>query len=134
MFRLRTSSRRARRLATVIAVVGTGACGPLHRQQAADHPQPAIVIFKNESLDQAEVYAISPGGGVRRIGTVFGGRTDTLIVPADLTVPRGPVNIVARIFSQSRSPATGPVSMYGGMLYLVGLRNDERILSVVNGQ
>lgn len=127
------SSRRMQRLATAIAVVAAGACGSFHHTPI-DNQGPALVIFTNESLDQADVYAISPGGGARRIGTVFAGRSDTLVVPADLTVPRGPVTIVARLMTRSRAPSTGPVSMYPGELYLVGLRNDEKILSVVNGQ
>src|SRR5207247_5747024 len=69
--------RRAAFLA-LVGLAGPGACGPFHRGTSAS----AAIIFKNESLDQADVYASGPDGNPVRIGTVFAGATDTLRVPA----------------------------------------------------
>lgn len=87
-----------------------------------------MVIFVNESLDQADVYALASGMDARRIGTVMAGRTDTLTVPVDVTT-RGTVNIVARIFASNRAASTGQVSVYPGQVYQVRLPQDEKLLS-----
>src|SRR5437762_12138333 len=69
------------RIAVLAAVVIPAiACGPFHR----GGPPDAVVVFKNEATDQADVYALGPGGEPTRIGTVFAGRTDTLRVPTSV--------------------------------------------------
>src|SRR5690348_1180916 len=60
--------RRASRAGVLIAAMASlGACGPLHRGNGPT--QTATVIFSNESIDQADVYAVVSGSQAVRIGT-----------------------------------------------------------------
>jgi hypothetical protein len=90
-----------------------------------------MIVFSNQSLDQADVYAISSSGGQTRIGTVMAGRTDTLRLPAGAVGGDNSANIVARILASSRTPSTGPVTLNPGDRVQVTLGTDERILSVL---
>jgi hypothetical protein len=119
--------RRLRRLApAVLMLAAVAACGPVRRGAG---PAPAVIYFTNESLDQAAVYIAAPGLNFRRIGTVFGGRTDTLTVPTDLATRGGTLNIVARLLARSEVPQTGPVSIRSGEQYQVRLPPDASLLS-----
>ena len=122
-------SRCLRRLApgvlTLVVLVGAAACGPFRRGAG---PQPAALIFTNQSLDQATVYVVGPGVDFSRLGTVFAGQTDTLTVLAGVAL-RGPVNIVARLLARSDVPQTGPVSIRPGAQYEVTLPLHSRLIS-----
>ncbi|MDQ2668649.1 MAG: hypothetical protein M3Z05_22025 [Gemmatimonadota bacterium] len=75
-----------------------GACT---RNQVAAEPgnEPAAVVFSNESLTQADLFAVVSGGGeARRLGTVMAGRTETLRLSADLAL-RGNISLVARLLN-----------------------------------
>jgi len=120
------TSRRLFQLVTLGAAVASAACGPLRRG-----PTPARIIFSNQSLDQADVYAVSSAGGQTRIGTVMPGRTDTLRVPTAALGGDNSTNIVARILARSRTPSTGMLTLNPGDLMQVTLSSDERILSVL---
>lgn len=112
----------------VLIVAAVTACGPFRRGAGAGRP-PAALIFTNESLEQASVYITAQGLGARRIGTVMAGRTDTLVVPAELAMRGGTLNIVARLLASSRAPRTGPVSIIPGEQYEVRLPLDARLMS-----
>ena len=116
-----------RRLAPIVLVLASAvACTSFRRGP----PQPpTVVYFTNESLDQASVYVVGPGVDFRRIGTVFGGRTDTLIVPYDLATRGGTVNIVARLLARTDVPQTGPVSIRPGGQYQVRLPINSNLMS-----
>lgn len=101
------------------------ACTPLKKGTA---PEPALIVFHNDGIDQAAVYIAVSGVEFRRIGTVMPGRVDTLTVPRDLT-NRGNVNIVARILARASAPQTGPVSIMAGEVYEVRLPSDQKFLS-----
>jgi hypothetical protein len=121
-------SRSLRRLAPgvlILVILAAAACGPLRRRAG---PQPAALIFTNQSLDQASVYIVGPGVDFRRLGTVFAGQTDTLSVPAHVAV-RGPLNIVARLLARSDVPQTGPVSIRPGAQYQVRLPLSSSLIS-----
>ena len=109
--------------ALVALVVG---CGRFVR--GSGEP-PARIVFVNESIDQATVYAVAPGSEFRRIGTVIPGRSDTLTVPSDMVRRAGTLNIVARLLARSDMAQTGAVSMRPGELYEVRLAPNSRILS-----
>ena len=125
------SAWRLRRLAGAVILVAFAACGRFHPFGGSG---PAAVIFSNQSLDQADVYAVVQGQSAVRIGTVMAGRTDTLTVPSDVTAPGAQVNIVARILARSIAPSTGAVSIYPGQSYTVTLSSDEKILSFLPAQ
>ncbi|WP_148306174.1 hypothetical protein [Gemmatirosa kalamazoonensis] len=89
------------------------------------------MIFTNQSLDQADVYAVSSSGAQTRIGTVMPGRTDTLHVRQGAVGGDNQANIVARILARSRTPSSGLVTLSPGDRVQVTLSSDERILSVL---
>ncbi|HEY7237268.1 MAG TPA: hypothetical protein VH539_24140 [Gemmatimonadaceae bacterium] len=91
----------------------------------------AVVVFRNDSPDQADVYAIGSGGDPMRIGTVFAGRTETLRVPATITGGGYRVNVLARLFPGGRVIASGAFSLGPGDSMTVRLTADEKILSVL---
>jgi hypothetical protein len=113
-----------RRFAPALLIAVAAGCGPLRRGSG---PLPAVLFFTNETLTQAQVYVVA-AGHARRIGTVMAGRTDTLVVPAELA-ERGTLNIVARLLARSARPQTGPVSIRAGEQYQVRLPADGRLLS-----
>ena len=116
--------------ATAIAAVTVAACGTLHR--GSGEP-PALLYFTNESLDQADVYAVSSGGASIRIGTVSGGRTDTLTVPRDVVARNDNVNLVARLLARSARPSSGPIPIHPGEHLAVRLPIDQKMLVVLPG-
>jgi len=102
-------------------------CGPFRRSNQPD----AVVVFHNQSIDQADVYALGSGGDPLRIGTVFGGRTETLRVPASVLGGGNRANVIARIFPTGRVVATGAFTLAPGEPMDVTLTSDEKVLSVL---
>ena len=103
--------RRARLL--VVASASLLAACSLNRPMEESGFQPVAVVFANESLQQADVFAVVSGGGeARRLGTVMAGRTETLRVGADLAI-RGSVSLVARL-QNGRTLSTGVVPLHPG--------------------
>ena len=101
--------------------------GNIAESEAAE---PTTLEFKNESLAQADVYVAASGSGARRIGTVFAGRTETLVVPRDLAV-RGTITVIARLLARSRTPSTGSFAIGPGDKLSIRLPMDERSLYVL---
>lgn len=122
---MRIQIRRA--AVAVAAALTLAGCGPFHR---GNQPE-SVIVFRNQSLDQADVYAIGAGGDPIRIGTVFAGRTETLRVPTSVTGASSRVNVVARIFASGRLVVTGPFTLMPGDSMDVTLTSDEKILSVL---
>ena len=121
---------RARHLALALAVagtLGTTACG---RFMHSGEPT-AQVIFVNESLDQADVYAVLNGSQSQRIGTVFAGRTETLDIPTNIISAGGTVSIVARLLAHTYAPSTGPLTLNPGDRIRITLPSNGRSLSVL---
>ena len=117
-----------RRIAVLAAVaISTVACGPFRR----GGPPDPVVLFTNESPDQADVYAIGSGGAAARIGTIFAGRSEPLRVPPSVTGGANRINIVARIFPGMRAVVSGPFTLSPGDTMRVGLSADEKLLSVL---
>lgn len=116
-----------RGLALAVALVVSGACGPFHRSPELD----SVVIFHNQSVDQADVYALGPGGDPTRIGTVFAGKTETLRVNQSIIGAANRVNVIARIFPSGRVVSSGPFTLGPGDSMDVTLSSDERLLSVL---
>ena len=124
--------RRAARAGFLIAAVaGLGACASLHR--GGGPAQTATLVFSNESIDQADVYAVVSGSQAVRIGTVFAGRTESLKVPGDVAGRGLNVNIVARLLARRFTPSTGPLAINPGDTYEIRLPPDQRQLVVMPG-
>jgi hypothetical protein len=91
----------------------------------------ALIAFHNESLDQADVYAVAPGSEFQRIGTVFPGRVDTLRVRSSMLATGSGVNIVARLLARSNTPSSGNIPLHSGDMYDVTLTTDGRTLNAL---
>jgi len=115
--------------AAAALTITAAACGPFHHGGPA--LPDAVVIFNNQSMDQADVYAVGTGGQPVRIGTVFSGRSEMLKVPAGSTGGGNSVDIIARIFASSRAPRSGPIALSPGDTVLVTLPVDEKMLTVL---
>lgn len=133
-------SRRLLRAASVglfaVALLGTGAsCSRVQPGEELIEPAgPTQIVFINESLEQANVYAVVSGAESIRIGTVMPGRTETLDLPQQMVDRAGTVNIVARLLARTYTPQTGPVSIGRGERLQVRLPMDGRILSILPAQ
>ena len=117
---------RTLRVTALAAAIGLGACGPLHRGGTPD----PVVVFVNDSPDQADVYAVS-GGSPVRIGTVPSGRRETLRVPQSILGGSHSIEIVARIFASNRAVRSGQITLDPGDSIDVRLQADEKLLSVL---
>ena len=122
---------RAGIVASAVALAAMAGCGPF-RHNSSGQP-PALLYFTNESLDQADVFAVTSGNQRTRIGTVFAGRTDTMTVPRDIALRGENVNIVARLLARSAAPSSGPIPIRPGDHLLVRLPADQKILVVLPG-
>jgi hypothetical protein len=122
---------RAAIAASALALAGAAACGPIHRSNSSQPP--ALLYFTNESLDQADVFAVTSGSQRIRIGTVFAGRTDTLTVPREVAARGDNVNLVVRLLARSATPASGPVPIRPGDHLVVRLPSDQKLLVVLPG-
>ena len=125
MFQLRHLS-----LALASASLVTGASCSRFMHHGADQPA-TQVIFVNQSLDQADVFAVMDAGQPIRIGTVFAGRTDTLTVPTDVVNRGGNVSIAARLLAHSYVPRTGPLVLSPGQVLQVTLPSNANTLTVL---
>ena len=120
--------RRPSVLLAFAAAAGAAGCGP---RRAGPAEPPAVVIFRNQSLAEAAVYAVPRGGVQSRIGTVQSGRTDTLILRGSAAGSGGAVAIVARMLASQGAPSTGPLTLLAGDTVVVTLPPDGRTLTVL---
>ena len=105
----------AARSARLLLLTTAGLLGACSRNQMAAEPgnEPAAVVFSNESLTQADLFAVVSGGGdARKLGTVMAGRTETLRLSADLAL-RGNLSLVARLLNGG-TLSTGVVPVHPG--------------------
>jgi hypothetical protein len=134
MFTRHSLQRGMRPLLLAAALVLPGACSRNHPDQAGQGDEnnngPATVVFSNESLQQADLFAVLPGNLVRKLGTVMAGRTEELTVPADIVRRSGNLNLVVRMLARSNTPGSGPVALHAGDRLSVRLPIDGRSLFV----
>jgi hypothetical protein len=126
---IRTNVRARGRLSLALfaaLIAAPAACGPFHRGSSPE----AQIVFVNESIDQADVYAAGPDGNAIRIGTVFGGRTETLRVPSSIVSQGGTISLTARILADG-SVGSGAFTLNSGDTMRVRLPPDKRSLVVL---
>ncbi len=129
---MRSSIRKYTRLAAAgLGIAAAAACshtgsGELGGELGRFNQGDALVIFDNQSLDQADVYAVTSGSDLTRIGTVFPGRSDTLRVPASMVANGSGVNIVSRLLAHSYAPSSGILALHPGDIFSVRLSTDGR--------
>jgi hypothetical protein len=112
----------------------TVSCGRARTNDTAPDTGPIVIVFHNESLDQADVFAVRQASGALRLGTVMAGHTDTLTIQRGTIPPGATVDFVARLLSRSRTPHSGPVAVQPGQRLSVTLPTTENILAVLPGQ
>jgi hypothetical protein len=123
------SGRRAIAAACVVGLAGAAACG--HFGMGSGGASDGLIVFHNESIDQADVFVVAPGTSFERIGTVFPGRTDTLRVRASILATGSGVNVVARLLARSNTPSTGSIPLHSGDMFDVRLTSDGRTLTAL---
>jgi hypothetical protein len=114
--------RRTLRCLPLAVALGTlgmaAACSRAGRADPAAPAEPSpgapVITFTNQGLDQVQVYAVRPGGDLRRLTTVASGRSETLTLPRDLTFSAGPVTIIAVPLASNRAASTGPITIRPG--------------------
>lgn len=116
-------------LPLALAATVSAGCGAARKGGGPALPT-AQVVFVNQALTQADVFAVAQGGAPFRIGTVPSGRQELLRVPASI-VTTGTVNFVARLLADGRAPSTGPVTLRPGDRLQVTLSANPPILSVL---
>ena len=124
--------RHRRALVCWVVLAVTAACARSRRTDARATAEPVIIVFRNESLDQADVFAVRPSGaGSVRLGTVMAGSTETLKIPPG-SVPAGSgVDFVARLRIHSRTLHSGPVTVSPGDRFTITLPSTENSLAVL---
>ena len=122
---------RHRPAAAALAVVLAVACGG--RRGAVVPEEPAVVVFENQSLFEATVFATARGGVPRRVGIVAPNRTETLAIRGDVLAAGGAggLSISVRLLADRRMPTTGPLTVRPGDRFRVTLPTAANILSVV---
>jgi hypothetical protein len=131
MFTRNSLKRGMRPLLLAAALVLPAACSRNHPGEGEDiNNGPATVVFSNESLQQADLFAVLPGNQTRKLGTVMAGRTEELTVPADIVRRSGNLNLVVRMLARSNTPGSGPVALHAGDRLSVRLPIDGKSLFV----
>ena len=122
---------RHRPAVAAVAVVLAAACGG--RRGTVVPEEPAVVVFENQSLFEATVFATARGGVPRRVGIVAPNRTDTLAIRGDVLAAGGAggLSISVRLLADRRTPTTGPVTVRPGDRFRVTLPTAANVLSVV---
>ena len=122
---------RHRPAVAALAVVLAVACGG--RRGAVVPEEPAVVVFENQSLFEATVFATARGGVPRRVGIVAPNRTETLAIRGDVLAAGGAggLSISVRLLADRRMPTTGPLTVRPGDRFRVTLPTAANILSVV---
>jgi len=113
-------------------VATTGACSVFKAR--GPKPPPTYITFNNQSIDQADVYATSPGTGLVRIGTVAGGRSELLTLSPSLVSGGRTLNFVARRLATTRIIQTGDVPITPGDSYEITLPSSGNTLTVLPGR
>src|SRR5437868_7697543 len=80
-----------------VALAATASCGGLRSGSATPDSGPTTVVFQNESLEQADLFAVRRSSGALRLGTIMAGRTDTLQIQGGTIAPGETVDFVARL-------------------------------------
>ena len=122
--------RGLRPLLLAILLLSPAACSR-NRPVGIDPNQGATIVFANESLSQAELFAVMPGVGSRKLGTIMAGRTEEIAVPPELVRRGGGLNLVARLLARSNTPGSGPITLLPGDRLSVRLPIDGRSLYVL---
>ena len=123
-------TRHGSRSLALAVVVLCAACSRNRPETEESLAEPVQIVFDNQSLDQADLFAVMSGGGeARRLGTVMSGRTETLRMGADLAV-RGGVSLVARRLNGG-SLSTGIVAVHPGDTLHIQLPLNPRLLLVL---
>jgi hypothetical protein len=121
-----------RRLALFAALAAAAACARRsgERTDILDAPPP-VIFFDNQSLYQANVYAVTSSGSQQRIGTVQGGRREALRLRTSAMGGDRNIYIAARLLARGRTPTSGRFGLQPGDTVEVVLSSDTQALAVL---
>ena len=95
----------------------------------------ATLVFVNESLERAQVFAVARAVSQEDLGIVMQGERQTFLIPARILRQGGQsVTIVVRTPSRSRSLSAGPVVLSGGEVVQVTLPIGANNLIIETGR
>lgn len=117
-----------------LALAATASCGGMRSGSATPDSGPTVIVFQNQSLEQADLFAVRRSAGALRVGTVMAGRTDTLVIQRGELAPGETVNFVARLLAGTHTPRSGPVAVSPGEVLNITLPQSENLLAVLPGQ
>lgn len=129
MSRPLVTPRRRRAALVLVPAALLAACGPMRR--GGRNEPAATIVFSNQSLTQAAVYAAPRGGMQVRIGTVPPGRTESLRLYEGSLGGAGAVAIVVRLLGVDLPVSTGALNINRGDRLAVTLTSDGRQLMVL---
>lgn len=116
------------KLVTVMSAAVLGACATAGSGvHGGDRTR---IVFTNEADESATLFAVLQSGAEIRMGTILGGVTDTLRVPA-LAVDRGHIEFVARLRTRGVTQNSGPVALRAGQWVAMRLHYEGRMLVVL---
>lgn len=113
------------------ATVTTDESGGEVAADVGDVSRAPAIVFVNQSLHQADVYALTRAGSRVRLGTVQSGRTDTLQLNSAALPSGGTVIIAADLLAVRATPTTGEISINPGEWLSVTLPATANILNVL---
>ena len=123
-------SHPLRRLALAAAFLLAAACASRGNGSAGGGAD-LYVLFGNNTIHQASVYAITAGGTTTRVGTVFAGRRERLRLPATVLAGTRTIEFEARMLSKEGTPRSGQITFAPGDSLEVSLSSDGLMLSVL---
>ena len=121
-------------LAALLASAGGATACSIFRSKGGASGPAARVTFVNQSTEQANVFAVATSGESYRIGTVAGGRTEQLRLPAGLVAFGPTLHFVARPLATRRVATSGPVTISPGDSYTITLPPAQNVLSILPGR
>ncbi|HEX2780153.1 MAG TPA: hypothetical protein VHM30_11680 [Gemmatimonadaceae bacterium] len=123
--------RHRRRLwPLAILALSAIACGP-PRTAGAGGAAEILIIFRNESLNQADLFVVGSVSEQARVGSVYGNHTDTLSFDLRSVSGSGTLSMLARVRQTGRVVRSPLVALHKGDILRVTLPMSETMLNAL---
>lgn len=107
------------------------ACGPPRTAATTGGAAEVLIIFRNESLNQADVFVVGSASDMARVGSVYGNHTDTISFDLRSVSGSGTLSMLARVRQTGRAARSGPVALHRGDILRVTLPMSETMLNAL---